>query len=342
MYCAKCGKENPSVSNYCFECGTALVVGTNKNDSSQPFNMKKPEVKTRIKPTLWNPTVGANWSLLLSPAFGAYMHMLNWQALGYNEKAKSSRNWFLVSLPLSLFGLGFFVLIAWYFSSAKEQIKYIKTHFGDNYPKRSWVKPLLIAIATTLIGLVLAITIPTLINQFDSSSADGIGSKDSFLNTDLTRRELQKNDSISAAQQKSQVDYVTNFSGWLERVSEIQNKINKNQIPLIHGEFVNQLNGNPSVELGKRLESNQIWWMSTNINQPTIYMYLSNNSEYPIRGLILEASQNSCENGTDNQVFSIESINTIQPFSETVLSFLPPKHLYSFEFRCLNIISAWN
>lgn len=31
---------------------------------------------------LWNPNAAANWSLLFTPLFGAYLHMLNWRSLG--------------------------------------------------------------------------------------------------------------------------------------------------------------------------------------------------------------------------------------------------------------------
>ena len=34
------------------------------------------------RPPLWNPGAAASWSLLLSPVFGAILHMKNWQAMG--------------------------------------------------------------------------------------------------------------------------------------------------------------------------------------------------------------------------------------------------------------------
>ena len=42
-------------------------------------------------PPLWNPNAAANWSLLFSPAFGAFVHMKNWQALGEPEKAANAK-----------------------------------------------------------------------------------------------------------------------------------------------------------------------------------------------------------------------------------------------------------
>ena len=34
-----------------------------------------------VAPALWNPTAAGSWSILFSPIFGAYLHMLNWRAL---------------------------------------------------------------------------------------------------------------------------------------------------------------------------------------------------------------------------------------------------------------------
>ena len=51
-----------------------------------------------ISPPLWNPNAAANWSLLFSPAFGAFLHMKNWQALGQPIKATSAKVWFVLIL----------------------------------------------------------------------------------------------------------------------------------------------------------------------------------------------------------------------------------------------------
>jgi hypothetical protein len=42
-------------------------------------------------PALWNPNAAANWSLLFSPMFGAWLHMKNWAALGEPERAAARR-----------------------------------------------------------------------------------------------------------------------------------------------------------------------------------------------------------------------------------------------------------
>jgi hypothetical protein len=49
---------------------------------------------------IWNPAAAARWSLLFTPAFGAFIHMRNWQTLEQPERAASARRWFLASLAL--------------------------------------------------------------------------------------------------------------------------------------------------------------------------------------------------------------------------------------------------
>ena len=109
-------------------------------------------------PRLWNPNVAANWSLLFSPIFGAWVHAKNWKELGDYEKAKKSMLWvygytifavivsFVPDFPnISVIGITVF----WYTSFAKEQINYVKS--GKNYEKKSWLAPILLAIVGTFI-----------------------------------------------------------------------------------------------------------------------------------------------------------------------------------------------
>jgi hypothetical protein len=49
-------------------------------------------------PTIWNPNSAANWSLLFTPAFGAFLHMKNWEALGEPAKASSAKLWATTTL----------------------------------------------------------------------------------------------------------------------------------------------------------------------------------------------------------------------------------------------------
>ena len=114
---------------------------------------------------LWNPNAAANWSILFSPIFGAYIHAKNWERLGQPDKAASSMNW-VVGCSI-LWGLNLIVILAtvnskdgdkgfgncatfvallwWYFGSAKHQTKVMKEKFPSwDFPRRSWGKPLAI------------------------------------------------------------------------------------------------------------------------------------------------------------------------------------------------------
>ena len=104
-------------------------------------------------PDLWNPEAGGAWSLLLSVAFGAWITLQNWKALGEEKQIATSRVWFIVSvivvvlvilLPMGRL-LGFPYLIIWYFAQNRPQIKYVKERFDGDYPRRPWLKVLLLA-----------------------------------------------------------------------------------------------------------------------------------------------------------------------------------------------------
>jgi hypothetical protein len=113
-------------------------------------------------PPLWNPNAAANWSLLLTPAFGAYLQMRNWEALGDPDKAAGSRNWIYITLGVFAMSvvvrvilgrsagldattrvMGLALLLVWYFASGRVQAGYVKTRFGKDYERKGWGKPLL-------------------------------------------------------------------------------------------------------------------------------------------------------------------------------------------------------
>jgi hypothetical protein len=119
------------------------------------------------------------WSLLFSPAFGAFLHMKNWQALGEPQKAAASKAWFIgVLIAVSviaiaslfvpaldsatrLFGLP--LLLAWYFGSGRAQVEYVKGRFGTSYPRKGWGTPILITIGITAVYLTLFVVVFTMI-----------------------------------------------------------------------------------------------------------------------------------------------------------------------------------
>lgn len=134
-------------------------------------------------PELWNPNAAANWSLLFTPIFGAFLHMRNWQALGEPDRAARAKGWVIASTAVLLLsvivalsmkselaadgagkGIGVLWLLIWYFGTARAQARYVKEEFGKDYPRRGWGMPLLIAVGATVVyalvigGIAAAIT----------------------------------------------------------------------------------------------------------------------------------------------------------------------------------------
>ena len=138
--------------------------------------MTEPEPLAAAEPAplIWNPNAAANWCLLFTPAFGAYLHMLNWRALGDREREASSRAWFYTSLGLLVFFplaslviggkvsdaitrlAGLVFLLSWYFASARPQARYVKERWGSDYVRKPWSKALAYAVAGLLAYLAMA------------------------------------------------------------------------------------------------------------------------------------------------------------------------------------------
>lgn len=150
--------------------------------SANPYAAPKAQVSDVAEATLgqpiWNPNAAASWSIIFTPAFGALLHMLNWQAMGESDRAASQRAWFYVSLAmLAVYlvlavaipnaeaadgasrAIGFGYLLAWYFASAKAQAKYVRERWGKDYPRRGWGKPILIGIAAIVGYFMVAVAI---------------------------------------------------------------------------------------------------------------------------------------------------------------------------------------
>jgi hypothetical protein len=131
-----------------------------RNPFAPPAANVSDVIAAEAAPPLWSPNAAANWCLIFTPIFGSYLHMRNWRALGQDERAAASKRWFvacclingttiaLIGLPgtQSIYGvfrlLSFLLLISWYFASARGQAKYVKEHFGKDYPRKSWGPPL--------------------------------------------------------------------------------------------------------------------------------------------------------------------------------------------------------
>ncbi len=128
-------------------------------------------------PALWNPNAAANWSVLFTPMFGAWLHMKNWQALGQPAKAAEARHWvigsalliFCLSLlsvlaPGNLLAdfprlIGLALLFGWYFASGRPHARFVAKRFGRDYPRKGWGRPL----AAVVLGIVVYIVVVTLI-----------------------------------------------------------------------------------------------------------------------------------------------------------------------------------
>jgi hypothetical protein len=135
-------------------------------------------VRGEVAPSLWNANAAAGWSLLFSPAFGAFVHMKNWQALGEPTKASAAKTWGISSLVAlgvvsvasallpdskAIDGLSriamLALLLSWYYTSGRPQAALIKARFGDRYPRRGWAKPLLLALAALAVFIAVMVAV---------------------------------------------------------------------------------------------------------------------------------------------------------------------------------------
>jgi len=118
---------------------------------------------------LWNPNAAANLAILFSPIFSAWLMAKNWQELGKPDEAKKSMTWVKIwigflpiylllvvlapGIPMPLVYLA--LLVAWYYKLGKKQITYVK-ETGIQYEKKEWGKPVLIALAVSVVWFMAA------------------------------------------------------------------------------------------------------------------------------------------------------------------------------------------
>lgn len=129
-------------------------------------------------PRLWNPNSAALWSIVFSPAFGAFLHARNAEALGRTEEARTNTTWFygtivvlagelLVAIafpavPNSAFdGLSIGMLAVWYGTTGVRQAQYVKNSLHGHYEHRHWWKPLLIALVCYVLFVIVGAILPT-------------------------------------------------------------------------------------------------------------------------------------------------------------------------------------
>ena len=121
-------------------------------------------------PALWNPRAATYWSLLLTPAFGAFLLAKNAESLGRTAEARANSRWFAFCLGYLAFGFlvgilspkldagirvgGLAVFISWYYSVAKRHEAHVRETIGNRYHHKKWMGPLMIAFAG-FVGLVV-------------------------------------------------------------------------------------------------------------------------------------------------------------------------------------------
>ena len=130
---------------------------------------------------LFSPDRAVVLSLLLTPAFGAAVHLANGGILRQGEGRAGQWLWLLLMTSFSLGGILFlhqlspgplvtfrasvlmmFVTAVWYFLAGREQSKRILESYGVRFRKRSLVVPSLICAAGLLVlGWVLDQFVPT-------------------------------------------------------------------------------------------------------------------------------------------------------------------------------------
>lgn len=123
-------------------------------------------------PALWNPKAAAYWSLLFSPAFGAFVHARNADAMGRVDEAKANRRWFYVLIAylgftfvtififvpvpqglLELVPTG--LLFGWYLSLGKKQVGYVEGTWQAAYKRKPWKEPLLVASGCLIVTFIV-------------------------------------------------------------------------------------------------------------------------------------------------------------------------------------------
>jgi hypothetical protein len=119
---------------------------------------------------IWNPAAAACWSIVFTPAFGAYLVMRNWETLGDTRQAMIARKWFCFSLGLLVVQLlstaidsrvnsesnlmhwvGLAFLLAWWIGAALPQMLRVRARFGSGYERKGWDAALMTAVVAGII-----------------------------------------------------------------------------------------------------------------------------------------------------------------------------------------------
>ncbi|ATQ78223.1 hypothetical protein CR152_29715 [Massilia violaceinigra] len=114
---------------------------------------ENPAARAARRDTLWNPDAAACWSLLLTPLFGTYLIIRNWEALGEPGRAVRACWWFALSLVMLILNFYYSLLcgeslpirmsnviflLVWYIAEASPQERFIRERLGTDYARQSW------------------------------------------------------------------------------------------------------------------------------------------------------------------------------------------------------------
>jgi TPR repeat protein/serine/threonine protein kinase len=125
--------------------------------SAMPEEATPESAESPQTPALWSPNVAADLSLVLLPVFGLFLHARNARALGLPNEEKRNMWWFYgmiayFAVSMLFAGLGgllkFYlpVLLVWYFTCGRKQEKLVFERFGDDYPRKSFFRPIVITV----------------------------------------------------------------------------------------------------------------------------------------------------------------------------------------------------
>ena len=165
MFCSQCGTAAAPGALTCSSCGRPVApLPPDPVAEWRAATIAEMGRAEDVEGALWNPAAAAAWSLLFTPIFGAWLHMLNWRALG--EPARAAASWRWVQAGFAMVGvcvllglalpeskgaesvarsIGMGLLVAWYIGAARVQSAYVREKFGKAYVHRPWGRVLLLA-----------------------------------------------------------------------------------------------------------------------------------------------------------------------------------------------------
>lgn len=145
------------------------------HSASEAAHAAPAEEQASSERALWNPIAVACWSVVFTPAFGAYLLMRNWERLGEARQAAQARVWFCFSLGLLgvqmlsaainsrlnsesnlMPWVSLAYLAAWSIAAALPQARLLRQRYGAaGYARRPWDMALLYAVLAGLACLLL-------------------------------------------------------------------------------------------------------------------------------------------------------------------------------------------